>query len=79
MLKWLIFILLGYLLFQYWQRRQLPRPGPGRSGGAARGPEHMVACVHCGIHLPESESLGDAEGRPYCCEEHRRLGGKRSG
>jgi uncharacterized protein len=79
MFKWLIFILLGYVAYLYWQRRQLPRPKPGRNGTGTKGPERMVACAHCGIHLPESESLSDDERRPYCCEEHRRLGSKRTG
>lgn len=79
MLKWLIYIFLGYLVYLYWQRRQLPRATPGRKTGAARSVERMVACSQCGVHLPESESLRDADDRAYCCEEHRRLGAKRSG
>ena len=35
--------------------------------------EQMVACVHCGLHVPESEGLHGAGGF-YCSEEHRRLG-----
>lgn len=50
----------------------------GRHGGTARkakpgaGPESMVSCARCGLHVPASESL-PAGGRYYCCEEHRRL------
>lgn len=53
----------------------------GRSkgrGGARRsaGPKTdvMVACAHCGLHLPQSESVGDAGGRPYCSDAHRLAG-----
>jgi uncharacterized protein len=79
MFKWLIFIFLGYVVYLYWQRRQLPRPKRGRDSSQSKGPERMVACTHCGIHLPESESLSDDDRRSYCCEEHRRLGSKRTG
>jgi len=32
--------------------------------------EGMVACAHCGVHLPASQALL-GQGRPYCCVEHR--------
>ena len=34
--------------------------------------EDMVRCVHCGVHLPRSESIV-SEGKFYCSDEHRRL------
>lgn len=45
------------------------RQAPGESPPEA---ERMVACAHCGVHVPESECLraGDAV---YCSAEHRRL------
>ncbi len=54
--------------------------GKGRSGGAARpsrrapGPQAMVACAHCGLHLPGPDALEGEGGRHYCSAEHRRLG-----
>ena len=74
MLKWILFIVIGYLILQYWKRQQAPRPGP-RTGGRRRpAVERMVACKYCDVHLPESECIRDASGQPYCCEDHRRLG-----
>jgi uncharacterized protein len=32
----------------------------------------MVACLHCGTHLPESEAVKGRHGA-YCCDEHRQL------
>jgi uncharacterized protein len=32
----------------------------------------MVRCIHCGVHLPRSESI-TSEGKFFCSEEHRRL------
>ncbi|MBN9123975.1 MAG: preprotein translocase subunit YajC [Nitrosospira sp. 56-18] len=34
--------------------------------------EDMVRCVHCGVHLPRSESVM-AGGEIFCSDEHRRL------
>jgi uncharacterized protein len=34
--------------------------------------EDMVRCVHCGVHLPRSESIV-SEGKFFCSDEHRRL------
>ncbi len=40
---------------------------------AARAPEAMVRCAHCGIHLPRSEALLQG-GQTWCSQEHARLG-----
>jgi uncharacterized protein len=34
----------------------------------------MVACAHCGLHLPQRDALSDAQQQSYCCEAHRKLG-----
>ena len=44
---------------------------PGRSGPA--GPVEMVACAHCGVHLPAADALPEGS-RLYCSDAHRRLG-----
>jgi uncharacterized protein len=46
-----------------------PAPPP-RGGDAASGPQPMVACAHCGVHLPRTEALLLGE-RTYCCAAHR--------
>jgi uncharacterized protein len=37
-------------------------------------PAPMIACVHCGVHLPKSEAKADAEGRLFCSTAHRLAG-----
>jgi uncharacterized protein len=59
----------------------LGRPAPGKSpkpSGAPPPPsppagplDTMVACAHCGMHLPATEALSDAQGRPFCSPAHR--------
>jgi len=34
----------------------------------------MVACAHCGVHVPAADMLVDAAGRPFCSEAHRVAG-----
>ncbi|MDD3328093.1 MAG: PP0621 family protein [Zoogloea sp.] len=81
-----LFIL--FLIGLFYVRRAL-RGGLGQGGrkpagdapeGAPATPrsevqdfEQMVACAHCGLHVPESEGVRGGSSF-YCCDEHRRLG-----
>lgn len=40
-------------------------------------PGELVACAHCGVHLPRGEARS-AGGMHYCSEEHLRLGPRES-
>ncbi|MBA4741541.1 MAG: hypothetical protein H2060_02385 [Azoarcus sp.] len=71
-----ILILILLLILYWWARRALAdrhRRKPGKRKGTKTGPERMLACEHCGVHIPESEGVQDASGF-YCSDEHRRLG-----
>ena len=55
------------------------RTGSGDSPGQAEKkppaePAKMVACAHCGVHLPRPEASYDAEARAFCSEAHRIAG-----
>ena len=74
----LLFILI--LIAIWWVRRALAnlRGGAGTRGAGdastkrtGDGVEPMLACRHCGVHVPESEGVRDGDAF-YCCEEHRR-------
>jgi uncharacterized protein len=45
-----------------------------RRGGAARPapakPQEMIACAHCGVHLPRDEAL-PGRGGVFCGDAHR--------
>lgn len=61
--------LLAYLAYKGFRRSSRNNEQVSQQ----QGPERMVACARCGVHLPESEAV-QAEGRHFCSEEHRRLG-----
>jgi len=46
------------------------RPGPAKPAG----PQDMIECPVCRLHLPRSEALAGPDGRWYCCAEHGRAG-----
>jgi uncharacterized protein len=54
--------------------------GPGRADTAKprppapAAPAEMLACSHCGVHLPRGEAAFDAAGHPFCSAEHRVAG-----
>ena len=60
---------------------RLRGPGSGGRGDAADPPKkpaaakpvEMVACAHCGVHLPATDAQADGA-RLYCSDAHRRLG-----
>jgi uncharacterized protein len=43
---------------------QMPRKPP------AAAPQQMLACAHCGVHLPRDEAL-PGRGGVFCGEAHR--------
>ena len=49
------------------RRREVPPARPERKGG---GVQPMVACRHCGVHLPAHEAL-PGRGGEFCGEAHR--------
>ncbi len=54
--------------------RHLYRSSRGRARreeAAAELPADTVRCAHCGVHVPKSEAIRDAD-RFFCCEAHRR-------
>jgi uncharacterized protein len=62
----LLLAALFYIVYA-WLRRAATT---ARAPGPAASQENMVTCAHCGVYLPQSESLS-AGGRSYCSDEHR--------
>lgn len=68
-------VVLAVLLLSKARGRTRKPPQDGAKGAApADEPPKMVACAHCGVHLPQPDALIDAAGRHYCGEPHRLAG-----
>jgi uncharacterized protein len=66
-------LLLLAVLVLIWLLRGARRPGPGvppKTGPEADQAQPMVACQHCGVHLPRHEAL-PGRGGVFCGEAHR--------
>lgn len=71
----LILVLLGLVLVWWLFSRigKLRSKQRGAADTAATGAQNMVACAHCGVHLPLNEAVKDGE-LHFCGEPHRLLG-----
>ena len=66
-MKYLIWVAIAAIVWWVWSKRQNTGADISTHQPA---PEKMVACVHCGVHMPESEGVVAGD-RVYCCEAHR--------
>ena len=71
----LILLALAVLILVWLLRRAL-RERQGAAPTAPGAPGELVACAHCGVHLPRAEARS-APGGEYCSAEHARLGPRR--
>lgn len=72
-MKYLLIILV-VLAVLWFARGRSRHDAPPAAPPRPRGPQAMVRCAHCGVHLPAQDALSGAQGS-YCSAEHRRLHG----
>jgi uncharacterized protein len=72
-----LFLLIAAVVLLVWLLRSARRgdkPAPptprGPDAGRNAAGEAMVACAHCGVHLPRGDAV-EAEGLHFCGEPHR--------
>jgi uncharacterized protein len=84
----LLLVVMGAVAWLAIGRRKPPAAGsrrdeaPSSKPAAPPGPvapQAIVACAHCGVHLPAADALRDAEGRVYCSDAHRQAGPRSAG
>jgi len=69
-MKYLLVMVVLALAIMLWLRRQQRQNAPPAQ--ALPAAENMARCAHCGIHVPQSQTL-HYKGRRYCCPAHRDL------
>ena len=79
-MKFLIIVFIFAFLIMFWRKRQAEEAPPEKARPAPRapsakksaGPRLMVACTHCGTHLPQEDAITGKRGI-YCSTAHRML------
>ena len=75
-MKYLVLLVVLVLAYGWWssQRRTDMRSKADTARHHATpplpAPQDMVACTHCGLHVPRAEALTQGTAH-YCCAEHR--------
>jgi uncharacterized protein len=78
-MKFLLLIAVLFIAYALWRNSRVRDDRESRSQrpqGPAGGPQEMVSCPVCGVHLPRSEAVPGQRGILYCSNDHRlRAGG----
>ena len=73
-MKYLVLLLVIGVAVALWSsQRRRQAPAAQRRPAAPPSPQDMVACAHCGVHLPRPDALA-AGALHYCSAEHREAG-----
>ena len=75
-MKYLLVLLVVVVAVGIWRsKRRAEAAEPTRTATTLPQAQTMVACAHCGVHLPHSEALAHA-GQHYCSPAHRDAGAR---
>lgn len=80
-LIWIVVAAAAWLAWKFYQtsQRRIEQSRQAAAGTdkqaqsaqAQASAERMVACAHCGVHLPASESVSDPAGHAFCGQAHQ--------
>ncbi len=73
----LLLVVVGIAIWMFKARHRVTgpkKPPPPRPGAAAAEATPMLACAHCGVHLPQTDALFDPAGQAYCSAAHQQAG-----
>jgi uncharacterized protein len=75
-MKYLVLFAVLFIAYLVWRSSRIGhRPRDGAQPPGAGGPQPMVSCAVCGLHLPQPDALRGADGRFFCSQEHRLVAG----
>ncbi len=72
-MKYLVLLVVLVIAFSLWKSRREPAAPARTKAPQPPAPQDMVACAHCGLHLPRSDAIVQY-GAHYCCADHLRAG-----
>ena len=67
-MKILLFLVVVFVLL--WLLRGATTRRRGSAAPPPQTPQEMIACAHCGVHLPRDEAL-PGRGGVFCGDAHR--------
>ena len=73
-MKYVVLLVVLVIAYMVWRSNRIGRGGaaPGTRGPAkGTGPQEMIACPVCGLHLPRADAIAGPDGLAYCSQEHR--------
>ena len=77
-MKYLLVLLVIVVAVGIWRNKRRDEVAERKTAGtrpapALKQPQNMVACAHCGLHLPQTDAVTDGASHYYCSAEHRSL------
>ena len=73
-MKYLLVLVVLWVAFTIWRnnrRREEQERAEAPPKRPLPGPQAMVECAHCGLHLPAADALPGKDGKVYCSAAHR--------
>ena len=71
-----VLVLLVIVVFAWIMLRGRGQHKPSRGKGPKGDAQSMIACDHCGVHLPRGDAVLDHSGS-YCSPAHKLAGPRR--
>lgn len=72
-MKYLVLLIVLTVAVGIWRSRRSADDTPRQPPCQPAPPQDILACAHCGVHIPKAEALMLGN-QAYCCQEHRHLG-----
>ena len=78
-MKYLLVLVVVMIAIGIWRNKRRVAASKRQSTSPARSSaprqlQNMVACAHCGLHLPQSDAVPGKNGAFFCSHTHRELG-----
>ena len=70
-MKLLLLLAILYVAYSVWRQGRIEEHRSGGEAPRGAGPQEMVACPVCGLHLPKADAVAGRNGLHYCSQEHR--------